>query len=177
MNPGVYMAMILILLVFAIYVSIQFLFCRSDDDATECLFHRILAIIILVIVVYLSVHRDTFLPFIGESVFPFTLIKDSTHAYGNVSKTVQIDAPDGTKVAYWAAMSNNTVEANPEIAYDHYQNSGVTTVKNGKATLTVNCPAQYRVSPFNTKLHKHIHYRIININGMISEIHTVKVVC
>ena len=66
MNKGLYMASILILLVFAIYVSLLFLFCRSSSDESECVFHKLLAVLILFIVVYLGLHRDTFLPFIGE---------------------------------------------------------------------------------------------------------------
>ena len=178
MNPGVYMAAILILLVFATYVSVLFLFCKTSQDDSECLFHRLLAILILFIVIYLSVHRDTFLPFIGETVFPFTLVKDVTHSSrGNITKTIKIDAPEGTKVAYWASMPNNAVQVNPQIAYDRYANSGVTTVKDGKVTFRVDCPSLYRVPPFNETLEKHIHYRIINTNGMISEVHTVRVKC
>lgn len=177
MNPGVYMGMILVLLVFVTYVSIMFLFCKPNNDATECLFHRLLAVLMLIIVIYLSLHRDTFLPFLGETVFPFTLVKDITHGQGSVSKTIHVDAPDGTKVAYWAAMTNNKVEPNPQIAYNQYKNSGITSVKNGQATLTIDCPASYKVPPFNKQIKKHVHYRIIHTNGMISEVHTVGVVC
>ena len=178
MNPGVYMAAILILLVFATYVSILFLFCKTSQDDSECLFHRLLAIFILFIVIYLGVHRDTFLPFIGETVFPFTLVKDDTRSSRtSISKTVNVNAPDGTKVAYWASMPNNAIQVNPQIAYDRYANSGVTSVKDGKVTFYVDCPSQYRVPPFNEVLEKHIHYRIINTNGMISEVHTVKLKC
>jgi len=178
MKPAVYMTMIIILLVFATYVSLLFLFCRTNNDSTECLFHRLLALLVLIIVVYLALHRDTFVPFIGETVFPFTLVKDPTFvSQGNVKKTIYVNAPDGTKVAYWASMPNAEVVKNPETAYKQYQNAGVTTVKNGQATLTLNCPSQYRIPPFNKKLEKHVHYRIITTNGMISEIHTVKVVC
>lgn len=177
MNPGVYMGMILIVLVFSIYVSILFLFCKSSDDETECLFHRLLAILVLIIVIYLALHRDTFLPFLGETVFPYTLVKDTIHGSGSVSKTIYVDVPDGTKVAYWAAMPGNKIEPNPHIAYNQYKNSGVTTVKNGQATMSVDCPATYRVPRYNEQLLKHIHYRIIHTNGMISEVHTVKVNC
>ncbi len=180
MNPGLYMAMILIVLVFSVYVSILFLFCKNGHSQTECLFHRILSIIVLGIVAYLSVHRDTFLPFLGETVFPFTLVKDTNNIVkGTVSKTVNIDSPDGTKVAYWAAItdSNSKPKNNYKIAYENYANSSVASVKNGQVTLTVNCPSQYKVPPFNETLKKHIHYRIIHTNGMISEVHTVKIDC
>ena len=104
-----------------------------------------LSLVVLLIVVYLAVHRDTFVPFIGETVFPFTLIKDTTFikTHGTVSKTVHIDAPDGTKVAYRASMPNTHEEPDPQVAYNKYQNSGVTTVKKNQAILTVSCPAAY----------------------------------
>jgi hypothetical protein len=177
MNRGVYMASILILLVFAVYVSILFLFSRDWENQAECLFHRILGLIILIIVVYLSAHRDTFLPFIGETVFPYTLIKDATITRGNVTKTIAVNEPNGTKVAYWAAMPDNKVDSNPQIAYDNYANVGIAIVNEGQAALNVNCPAQYKVPPFNKTLERHIHYRIIYKNGMVSEVHTVKVKC
>ena len=177
MNKGAHMACVLILFVFAIYVSIIFLFYRDCENTAECLFHRLLGIIIIVIVMYLAAHRDTFLPFIGEAVFPYTLIKDSSIARGNVSKTVKVDAPNGTKVAYWAAMPDNKVDSSPQIAYDNYANSGVTSVNNGEALLSVNCPAKYKIPPFNNTLERHIHYRVIHKDGMISEVYTVKVQC
>jgi hypothetical protein len=179
MNHTAYMACIIILLVFATYVSLLFLFCKNDQNNAECLFHRLLALIVLLIVVYLAVHRDTFVPFIGETVFPFILVKENTftNSNGAISKTINVDAPDGTKVAYWASMPDSKVVPTPQVAYDNYENSGVTTVKKGQATLTVSCPSQYKIPPFNKKLEKHIHYRIIHTNGMISEIHTVKVAC
>ena len=185
MNHGVYMTLIITLLVFATYTSFIFLFCKDNKNNSECLFHRLLALCILLIVIYLSVHRDTFLPFIGETVFPFTLVKDVTFKshQDTVSKTVHVDAPDGTKVAFWASMPNNNVEPNvepnieptPEKAYDHYQNSGITLVKNNQAVLTVKKPAAYNIPPFHKTLEKHIHYRVIYTNGMLSEIHTVRV--
>ena len=177
MNKGAHMACMLILLVFAIYVSLLFLFYRNCENTAECMFHRLLGILILIIVIYLAAHRDTFLPFIGETVFPYTLIKDVTLGRGSVSKTINVDAPNGTKVAYWAAMPDNKVDSNPQLAYDSYANSGVASVNNGQAVLSVNCPAQYKIPPFNETLERHIHYRIIHKDGLISEIHTVKVKC
>jgi hypothetical protein len=93
MNKSVHMACIIILLVFAIYVSVLFLFYRNCENETECMFHRLLGILILAIVAYVAAHRDTFLPFIGEAVFPYTLIKDATVPRGSVSKTIKVSAP------------------------------------------------------------------------------------
>jgi hypothetical protein len=180
MKPEVYMIAIIVVIVFCIYTSLLFLFCSNKYTLNDntILFNRILAILILFVVTYLAVHRDTFLPFLGETVFPFTLVKAGNHfSHGNVSKTIHVDAPNGTKVVYWAAKPDNKVDANPKIAYDDYSNSGVTLVQNGEAKLTINCPAQYKVPPFNETLEKHVHYRIIYTNGMISEVHTVRVKC
>jgi hypothetical protein len=115
----------------------------------------------------------TFLPFLGKTVFPPSLLLLSEQADTNV--TVVVNAPGAVKVAYWAAHADEgMVESNPFDAYDNYENIGVAAVSNDKATLKLKCPTEYKVKKGMIKLPRHVHYRLIYDNGVISEVLTAK---
>ena len=59
-------------------------------------------------------------------------------------------------------------------AYESYENIGVAAVVNGKATLKLKCPTEYKVQKGMIKLPRHVHYRLIYANGVVSEVKTVK---
>ena len=112
-----------------------------------------------------------FLPFLGKTVFPPSLILLSEQA--NTNATVVVNAHGAVKVAYWAAHEDaGIVENNPKNAYDSYENIGVAVVVKGKATLKLKCPTEYKVQHGMIKLPKHVHYRLIYENGVISEVLT-----
>jgi len=119
---------------------------------------------------YLLFDRNTYLPFLGESVFPCGVLNKSTPDKAN--KVVKIKTRPNTMIVYWAAEPNVTNERNPQEAYAGYKNSGVTqSDKNGDAELHVRKPIGYRV-PMK-KLQSHIHYREC-INGyMLDEVKTI----
>ena len=58
----------------------------------------------------------------------------------NYSIDVNFNAPDGTKIIYWAADENknnrNYIYNNPKDAYGNYNNSGVAIVNNGMAKIS-----------------------------------------
>jgi hypothetical protein len=115
----------------------------------------------------------TFLPFLGKTVFPPSLLLLSEQAGTNA--TVIVNAPGAVKVAYWAAHADNgEVESDPMKAYDSYENIGVASVVDGKATLKLKCPTEYKVQKGMIKLPRHVHYRLIYDNGVISEVFTSK---
>jgi hypothetical protein len=118
-------------------------------------------------------HVRTFLPFLGKTVFPPSLILLSEQAETNA--TVVVNAHQAIKVAYWAAHADEgIVETDPMKAYDKYENIGVAAVKDGKATLKLKCPTSYKVQKGMVQLPKHVHYRLIYANGVISGVMTVK---
>lgn len=115
----------------------------------------------------------TFLPFLGKTVFPPSLLLLSEQAETNA--TVIVKADNAIKVAYWAAHADEgVVESDPMKAYDSYENIGVAAVVDGKATLKLKCPTEYKVQKGMIKLPKHVHYRLIYSNGVISEVLTAK---
>jgi hypothetical protein len=63
---------------------------------------------------------------------------------------------------------------NPQDAYDNY---GVSPIVDGKADMYIKCPASYRVSHLgiNKDLPKHIHYRVIYSNGLLSRVETMNI--
>lgn len=116
--------------------------------------------------------RDFFLPFLGDTVFPQSLIEDKT-VY-NYDMTVQLsNLPPFTKVIYWASMPSKTDTLQlPWTAYQKYKNSGATTTnKNGVAFLKIKTPQPYK-TPFGRVLQPHVHYRYFLTNGMLSKVYT-----
>jgi uncharacterized membrane protein YuzA (DUF378 family) len=117
--------------------------------------------------------RDTYLPFLGPTVMPCSLLKDQIPEGADTTHTVQVKP--GAKVLYWA--TEPSTEGLEELvdwrkAYLGFANAGVVTAdKEGVATLHVRKPQAYTV-PMKT-LEPHIHYRVCGDNGMIGRVETV----
>ena len=124
--------------------------------------------------IYIASRRTTWLPFLGESVLPSSLIPLKENKVPEDNKNVrriQIKTKPNSKIAYWASLPNNNSLPYVEEAYDDYSNSGVVmSDKDGKASLIVIAGTDYIV-PGNKKIKRHVHYRIINA-GMTSKIYT-----
>lgn len=138
----------------------------------------ILMIFALISSLYLLFQRDVYLPFLGHSVLPESLLLDSKLPV-DPDTDVTIYGKPNTKVLYWAAdpsdKSTSKIKS-PKEAYNAYENSGVVfTDDDGKAILKVKCPQTYKVKEWKI-LPKHVHYRFIK-DGMISSIYTVKLNC
>uniref|UniRef100_A0A6C0EC42 DUF378 domain-containing protein n=1 Tax=viral metagenome TaxID=1070528 RepID=A0A6C0EC42_9ZZZZ len=124
----------------------------------------------------LSDVRNLYLPFLGETVMPVKVFAESTPAGANV--TTEVDAENAVKVVYWASMPKSSDKlTGPQEAYGDFSNSGVVAVVNGKAKLSILCPQEYKVGVTDKKLNKHVHYRLVNANGMLSEVKTKTVEC
>ena len=118
--------------------------------------------------------RDIFLPFLGETVIPSSLLIDRVPSNHTVEQEITITP--NTKVLYWASEPNDAILDNPWDAYLDYDNMGVTTSDdNGKAILKVRQPSAYKKPYKNKVLEPHIHYRYEISNGMMSRIETVYV--
>ncbi len=120
-------------------------------------------------------NRDTYLPFLGETVMPCGVIPESTPQGANTEMRVS-ELPVGAKVLYWAAEPET--EELKEIkdwrkAYLQFMNAGVTVVgQDGVAVLRVRKPQPYTV-PWKGRLEPHIHFRICGADGMLGRIKTV----
>ena len=127
--------------------------------------------------IWLVIHRDTYLPFLGYCALPPSVIKDPvTPPNSNVDINLNTDAKDGTKVIYWGSKSNKNEQPAPKLAYGDYSNAGISSVMNGVAKLRIECPAEYKVGP-GFLLKRHIHYRLVLDNGLVTPIETKKVSC
>jgi uncharacterized membrane protein YuzA (DUF378 family) len=140
---------------------------------------KIILVIIGLCAIYACLQRKTFLPFLDESELPiFNYLADTTKDKLNKDgyKTLKIKIPEGetgTKIVYWAAAPNDNVQENPTKAYADFNNSGIADIENGEVEIAVKCPAEYIV-PITGKLPRHIHFRIVDKDGMLSKIYTYK---
>jgi uncharacterized membrane protein YuzA (DUF378 family) len=122
----------------------------------------------------LMFHRDTYLPFLGESIAPCASLQDRVPP--GATREVRVSVPAGSKVLYWASEPASagleTVNSWKE-AYGQYENAGIATADgNGVALLRVRDPQPYAV-PWKGKIDSHVHFRICQANGFMSRVKTV----
>lgn len=135
---------------------------------------RFIYILVGIAAVSIMFNRDTYLPFLGETVLPCTTIPE--RAPPGATKELRVPAPPGSKILYWAAEP--ALEELKQIqdwqqAYQKYENAGVTTTDNtGVAILKVRNPQPY-VVPFKGRIEPHVHFRICDGSGMLGRIKTV----
>lgn len=172
------MAIIFTLMLYALTTSIYVLF---NDDYN--LFIRIISILIIAIIIFLSLKKETFLPFLGLTYLPNTLLCEPKYPSGaNLNYTIDMsEYEDGTKIIYWAANNTDSskIIEDPFEAYKSFNNVGVSIVKNGKADVRIYCPDKYKVKKvFSKILERHFHYRIIfKDSGFLSPVMTVNIAC
>jgi hypothetical protein len=132
-------------------------------------------------------NRDLYLPFLGSTVLPESLLVATTG--GGVSQKPQPNSiliqlknlPPNTKIIYWAAESSDPRDPTVLMwnnAYKDFANSGVVMSDvSGFATIMVRKPQEYKVSKFGFPMNikPHIHYRYVLSKSMLSKIYTVYV--
>lgn len=133
---------------------------------------RIVYVLVGISALLLAFNRDTYLPFLGESVFPCSVLSDQTPPGATRSVTVQ--AEPGAKIVYWASEpADGSSVPTWQGAYRGYLNAGVATADaSGKAVLKVREPQPYTV-PLKGKLDAHVHFRICGPTGFVGRIKTV----
>lgn len=157
---------------FAVYEAFYVLLNKHTGAA-----FKVFAAIILLAVFYLSINYTTFLPFLGETAVPVSAFKELTpKKKEDIVFTVDIDAPDKTRVIYWASKSSPSVFLNPKEAYEESPNVGVAEVRDKVATFYTTCPSAYNV-PTGMVIKPHIHYRVFKSNGLLGAVKTLKVTC
>lgn len=143
---------------------------------------KLLSLCVIVAAIYLGSNRNTYLPFLGNTVIPLNIIPKEIIPQGaNIDYKLPLKGyPNGTMVFYWGAKSTNNkvVISDPIKAYGDYSNSGVAIVNNEVAVLRFYCPDKYSVTPFNRVLNRHLHYRIeCPKSGLMSSVKTLYVDC
>lgn len=170
-----HMACQIVIMLFALFASVNIMVSRMSDAGV---FLKFVALIVLIMTLWMVFRRDTYLPFLGYAAFPKSLIpNDFAPVNSNTEITVPFNAPDGTRVIYWGAMSSAKTQDSPQAAYGDYSNAGVTTVQHGEAVVRFHCPAEYYV-PWGKKLKRHLHYRFCCAkSGLIGPVKTLWVNC
>ena len=125
---------------------------------------------------YLGFDRNTWLPFLGEGIVPYTLLRKGTPSDATIGVKVTTDT-NAVMCMYWASSSKSAVTDDPWTAYAGFANAGVVEVENGTALLLLDCPGQYKVPRKSKPLPKHVHYRWIYENGMASDVQTQNIEC
>lgn len=135
---------------------------------------RLVYILVGISALTIMFNRDTYLPFLGETVFPCSSLPEQIPEHADTE--VEVHVPPGVKVVYWAAEP--ATEGMKELktwegAYAKYLNVGVVRANaKGVAKLQVRRPQPYRV-PWKGRLEPHIHFRLCGEDGMMSRIKTV----
>jgi uncharacterized membrane protein YuzA (DUF378 family) len=121
--------------------------------------------------VYIGTRREHWLPFLGHTVFPPSLVplKEPTEH----NHIVEVRVAPNAKVAYWGAIASNTI---PDVltAYNEFENSGVVMADDkGIAKLKVIKGTGYIV-PSGRYIPPHVHYRVVNGSqgGMMGRVMT-----
>jgi uncharacterized membrane protein YuzA (DUF378 family) len=135
-------------------------------------FARLVYVIIALCVLYVGTQRKTYLPFLGETVIPCSVLKDQIPEHADT--TVQIHGlTPGKKVLFWASEPKTDGLARIKDwrrAYLEFANAGVTTVdEGGHATLTIRKPQAYTV-PIKGRIETHVHWRICGDNGFLGPV-------
>lgn len=117
--------------------------------------------------------RDFYLPFLGETVMPCSLLEPSKPEGADTNLKLQVHP--GAKVMYWAAEPKNEDLKGLQDwrkAYLGFRNAGVAIAdENGAVELSVRSPQAYSV-PMKGKLNPHVHYRVCREDGMMDRVET-----
>ena len=135
---------------------------------------RILYVLVGLAALAVAFNRDTYLPFLGETVMPCSIMPQHIPKGADTSLTVNVRP--GTTVLYWAAEPET--EGLKKIgdwrkAYLKFMNAGVVKANaQGDAVLLVRAPQPYTV-PWKGRLEPHVHFRVCGDDGMLARIKTV----
>lgn len=128
--------------------------------------------LVAVAAIYAGARRDTYLPFLGETVLPCSTFAEHTPDHADTSVTLSGLKP-GAKVLYWAAEPATEGLARIkswEQAYLEFANAGVTVADDaGHATLFFRKPQPYTV-PVHGRIEAHVHWRVCGDGGMLGPV-------
>jgi uncharacterized membrane protein YuzA (DUF378 family) len=121
--------------------------------------------------------RDTYLPFLGETVMPCSLLPEQTPEHADTEVSVHGVTP-GAKVLFWATEPATEGLARIQDwrrAYLDFANAGVTTADaGGHAVLRIRKPQPYTV-PLKGRLEAHVHWRVCGDNGLLGPVMTTTI--
>ncbi len=138
---------------------------------------NVLMIVIGLSAVYLMTKPMVYLPFLGETVLPQSLLTEKRPE--KYSKEMVVKALPGSTVAYWASDEMEPEEDPRKVrswmtAYGSYKNAGVVKADmDGNAKIYLDCPQKYQVgNMFKKVLPRHVHYRVSK-DWYLSPVYTI----
>ena len=138
------------------------------------IFARSIYIAVGIAALFVAFNRDTYLPFLGESLVPCSALQERTPP--GATTTIQVQVEPNSKVLYWAAEpeTEHLEKVNDwRKAYLSYENAGVVmSDSSGLASLKVRKPQPYMV-PWKGRLEPHIHFRVCGDRGFLARVKTV----
>ena len=138
----------------------------------ETYIDKIIYSLVALAAIKLAMNRDLWLPFLGESVLPGSLVP-LKKVVGDT--TIAVKVKPNTRIAYWASLPQETNKL-PLVheAYGDFKNAGVVLSNNdGIANLIVNKGTNYIV-PTGREIQRHIHYRELDqVYGLMGALQTV----
>ncbi len=155
----------------------------NENTFNSPVFESTVYILVGIAALYIGFNRNTYLPFLGDTVLAPSLIKDTGVTRENANIEVEVDGEGASTVMYWAANPAEAGHDGEKFAFDAYanfENAGVAPVVNGKAKLRVECPQKYWVKKYGfikQTIPRHLHYRLIYPTGWTSEVLTKKLNC
>jgi len=121
----------------------------------------LLSILVGLAAIYLATQMAFYLPFLGETVMPCSILSDRSPEHADTEVSLHGQRP-GAKILFWAAEPATAGLATIKTwkqAYLEYSNAGVTTVDaGGHALLRIRKPQSYTV-PIKGVLQAHVHWR------------------
>ena len=172
MNTKTHIAAMAVLVVGSIVSAITLFYTKRVTASVAAI-----AVLTVIAAIYVGIRRDTYLPFLGDTVLPCSLLKESVPEHADTEVTVSGLEPDA-KVLFWAAEPATTGLArinNWQRAYLGYANAGVTRVgADGHVTLRVRKPQSYSV-PLKGRLEAHVHWRICKEGGHLGPVQTTPI--
>jgi len=137
----------------------------------------VLAALAALAALYVGFRRDTYLPFLGETVIPCSVLQEREPEHADTDVRVSGLEP-GAKVLFWAAEPATDGLATIkdwQRAYLEFANAGVTRVgADGHAVLRIRKPQPYTV-PIMGRIESHVHWRICRDGGMLGPVQTTPI--
>lgn len=133
---------------------------------------RTVYIAVAVSALILAFDRASYLPFLGETVMPCSILQERVPDHADTEVSLHGLTP-GAKVLFWA--TEPATEGLARIvdwrrAYLEFANAGVTTVDAaGHATLRIRKPQPYTV-PMKGRIEAHVHWRVCGDDGILGPV-------
>lgn len=128
---------------------------------------RFFAFVILIAAIYLALNKNTYIPHIGHTIIPFSLLSDEKIPINsNKTHIISLSGIDNdNRIIYWEINEKDLANFNNYFNifdnYINYSNAGISIIRNEKTAIYLNCSNENNIIN-NNSIKKHIYYRIIN---------------